>query len=157
MPEAREQDTDERPAVQAPAEPAVESPAKPIERTPPTLEETLRWVGFRLDDITGEGVAKVESVYVDAEDEKPRWLLVKLGLLGKHCFVPAADAVGGAGRIWVPYEREWIRQAPEMRGGKPLNQEAEMRLCLYWGFAAADRAREIENRETDSLTTKPVD
>jgi hypothetical protein len=154
MPDTQEHDTDERPAVSEPA--AEVSAPEPIERTPPSLEETRRWHGFRLDDITGETVAKVEGIFVDAADERPRWLLVKLGFMGKHCLVPVGDAVGGAGRVWVPYEREWIRQAPETRGGKPLDQQAELAQCVYWGFAAADRAREIQEREAESLTARPV-
>jgi hypothetical protein len=154
MAETKEQDTAQQPVVEAPA--ADVAAPEPIERTPPSLEETRRWNGFRLDDITGETVAKVESVYVDAQDQQPRWLLVKLGFFGKHCLIPAADAVGGAGRIWVPYEREWIRQAPEMRGRKPLDQRSELSQCVYWGFAAADRAREIQGRDESSVTARPA-
>jgi PRC-barrel domain len=154
MPETREQSTDEQPAA-APS-PGEANAVDAIERTPPSSEETRHWLGFRLDDITGEAVGKVESNYVDTEDEQPRWLLVKLGLFGKHCLIPAADAVGGAGRVWVPYEREWIRQAPEARGGKPLDQETELGLCMYWGFAAADRAREIQDREAKAVSVRPA-
>jgi len=158
MPDAQEQDTAERPAVEAPdpqPQGAAPEAPKPIERKPLSLEETRSWHGFRLDDITGETVAKVESVYVDAQDQQPRWLHVKLGFFGKQCMIPAADAVGGAGRIWVPYEREWIRQAPETRGGRPLDARTELALCNYWGFAAADRARELQGRNAEDVTAHP--
>lgn len=143
-----EPDTEEKPKVEATPQ------ADPPKRTPIGLDEARRWGGFRLDDISGETVAKVESIYVDAGTGEPRWLQVKLGFFGKHCLVPVADAVGGAGRVWLPYEREWIRQAPDARPGKPLDQQAELALCTYWGFAAANRAREIEGREANAMTAR---
>ena len=35
------------------------------------------------------------------------------------------DAVAGTGHVWVPYEKDLIRRAPQITPGMPLAQELE--------------------------------
>jgi len=49
----------------------------------PGLEDVKAWEGYRVDDVTGQGVARVEGLFVDGESDQPTWLLVKLGRFGK--------------------------------------------------------------------------
>ena len=123
----------------------------------PTLEEASTWAGFRLDDMSGSGVGKVDGVYVDSESERPEWLLSRMGRFGHHCLVPARDAVAGVGRVWVPYTREQIRKAPKIEPKAGLTCAREKELLAHYGIGAeAGRAAEIAGRNDEAVTTRPA-
>ncbi len=64
---------------------------------PPPLEEALGWIGFRVDDMNGSRVARVQDIYVDTKDGEPVWVVVKVGRFGKVTAIPYADCADGAG------------------------------------------------------------
>ena len=81
----------------------------------PDLNEALAWTGYRVDDVYGARVGTVQDVYVDHETDRPCWLLVKMGRFSDaHALLPLNDAVAGAGHIWIPYEKDLIRRAPQI-------------------------------------------
>jgi hypothetical protein len=115
------------------------------------------WAGHRLDEIGGDGVGKVEGVFVDEQTGKPEWVLARTGRFGHHTLVPARDAVEGVGRVWVPYTRDQIRGAPKVSPGKPLGRDTERELLEHYGIAAdAGRFAELEKRPADAVTAKPA-
>ena len=95
----------------------------------PSLNEALGWIGSRVDDIYGANVGRLEDVWIDPGTGAPRWLLVKEGKFGgRTTLIPFEDATAGAGHVWVPYEREIVRTAPEIAPGAPLTQHVEATL-----------------------------
>jgi PRC-barrel domain len=124
---------------------------------PPPLKEALGWIGFRVDDMNGTRLARVLSIYVDAADGEPVWVLVKLGRFGKVTAVPYADCADGPGRIWVAHGRKVVRGAPSVSGGKPLTREEEVALCEHY-FIRPDRGRhaQVESRTYETVTAKPA-
>jgi hypothetical protein len=133
--------------------------AEPTEtETPPrpSAEEIGGWTGFRLDEIAGAGVGKVEGAFVDEAGGEPVWLLARMGRFGHHTLVPARDAVAGVGRVWVPYTRDQIRQAPKVRPAEPLTAEVERQLLEHYGIGSgAGRASEIADRDPGAVSAKP--
>lgn len=125
--------------------------------SPPPLKEALGWVGFRVDDMNGTRVARVEGIEVDAADGEPVWVVVKLGRFGKVTAVPYGDCADGPGRIWVAHGRKVIRGAPPVESGKPLTREREIALCEHY-FIGPDRGRHavVEGRGPETLTAKPA-
>ncbi|HNC06671.1 MAG TPA: hypothetical protein PLS38_10260, partial [Solirubrobacterales bacterium] len=91
----------------------------------PSLEDIKAWEGYRLDDMTGQGVARVEGLFVDGESGQPTWVLVKLGRFGKVVPISIRECAAAAGRVWTPYDREVIRNAPAVDPALPLNREQE--------------------------------
>ena len=91
------------------------------------------WAGLRLDCPGARGVGKVVGAVAGA-DEKT-WLLVRAGRLGRLTAVPAGDAVEGAGRVWVPYPRELLREAPRIDSQGELDPAAERGLREHYGIA----------------------
>jgi hypothetical protein len=79
------------------------------------------WAGLRLDCRGARGIGKVTAV-------TDGWLVVRAGRLGRLTAVPGADAVQGAGRVWVPYERDLIRSAPRLESVGGLDAERERAL-----------------------------
>jgi hypothetical protein len=83
------------------------------------------WVGLRLDCRGARGTGKVAAVAGE-------WLVVRAGRLGRLTAVPAADAVQGAGCVWVPYERDLIRSAPRLESAGELDAERERALREHY-------------------------
>jgi hypothetical protein len=124
---------------------------------PPGAEEAKGWVGFRLDEIAGAGVGKVEGVFVDESSGEPVWLLARMGRFGHHTLVPGRDAVEGVGRVWVPYTRDQIRRAPKVQPAVALTAEAERQLLEHYRIdSEAGRAAEIADHDATDVTATPV-
>jgi PRC-barrel domain len=119
----------------------------------PAIDEIEGWFGWRLDDIGGGGVGKVEGAYVDADSGDPEWLLVRVGRFGRRSLVPVRTAVGAVGRVWVPYPRETLRGAPRVEPGEPLDLERETALAEHF---ATDRAERLAGRPPGSVMSRPV-
>jgi hypothetical protein len=118
--------------------------------------EALSWIGFRVDDVYGARVGTVEDVYVDQETDAPCWLLTKMGRFSEvYALVPVRDAVAGAGHVWVPYEKDLIRRAPQVSVGMPVSQAAESTLCAHYGVMSS-RGAEIANIPGTALTAASV-
>ncbi|MFL5871707.1 MAG: hypothetical protein ACJ75R_11530 [Solirubrobacterales bacterium] len=127
--------------------------------TPPTpsADEVRGWVGFRLDEIAGAGVGKLEGMFVDESGGAPVWLLARMGRFGHHTLVPGRDAVAGVGRVWVPYTRDQIRRAPMAHPNPPLTAAPARQLLEHYGIASdAGRTAEIAEREPGAVTAKPA-
>jgi hypothetical protein len=73
------------------------------------VPEALSWIGMRIDDAYGARVGAVHDVYLEA-DGSPRWIFT----LRRRVLIPGWDAIAGAGRVWVPYQRELIASAPKL-------------------------------------------
>lgn len=103
----------------------------------PSLNEALDWIGWRVDDIYGADVGRLDDVWIDPGTGSPRWLLVKEGRFsGRSTLIPFEDATAGAGHVWVPYERDVVRAAPEVQAGAPLTQELETALRAHYSATA---------------------
>jgi hypothetical protein len=86
------------------------------------------WVGLRLDATDGQ-LGKIAAVLGDG----PAWLLVRPARLGGTTAVPAAEAVEGAGSVWVPYPRDVVRKAPKVESGE-LDEATERGLREHYGL-----------------------
>jgi PRC-barrel domain len=108
-------------------------------------------VGRRADDVYGARIGKVAAVYLELEQEGLSWLAVRLGHFGReHVLVPAQDAIFGPGRVWVPYARDLVQQAPTLPDpGAPLRRAEVDALAGYYavdGPAAVGSPSEIVAR-----------
>lgn len=123
---------------------------------PPEAREVADWSGYRVDDISGHSVARVQGLFVDAESGRPAWLLVKLGRFGKTVPVSMRECAAAAGRVWVPHEREVIKDAPAIDPEIPLNREQEMQVLDYYGIPdTVGRGAEIASRPGGAETSRP--
>ena len=125
---------------------------------PAPLKEALGWVGFRVDDMNGSRVARVEGIYVDAESFEPVWVIVKVGRFGKVTALPYAECADGPGRIWIAHGRKVVRSAPAIQPGKGLTREQELELCDHF-LIRPDRGRHeaVDSRPEGAVTSEPAD
>ncbi|MBK5110841.1 MAG: hypothetical protein JJE10_05655 [Thermoleophilia bacterium] len=121
----------------------------------PSLEDVRQWVGYRVDEISGHGVARVEAVLVDQESGEPAWLVAKLGRFGKMVPISIRECAAAAGKVWVPYDREVIREAPAIDPTLPLNREQERLVLDHYGIPeAVGRGAEIASRSEGQVTSQ---
>ena len=102
----------------------------------PGLQEALGWVGFRVDDIYGAKIGTVADVWVKPSSGRPRWILIRGGRFGgHHRVIPFKEATAGDGHVWVPFEREAVRQAPAISPGESLSPDLDARLEAHYRAA----------------------
>jgi len=70
--------------------------------------------------------------------------------------VSVRECAAAAGRVWVPHDREVIREAPAVDPAMPLNREQELQVLAYYGIPeTVGRGAEIAERPEGSTTAKP--
>jgi uncharacterized protein (TIGR02271 family) len=89
-----------------------------------------------------EKIGKVGQVYLDDQTGEPTFMTVSTGLFGtKETFVPVKDAREENGDLYVPYTKDFIKDAPNMDPDEHLSEEEQDRLYAYYagqgGYAAA--------------------
>ncbi|MDQ2623436.1 MAG: hypothetical protein M3Y45_10420 [Actinomycetota bacterium] len=121
----------------------------------PGLEDVRAWEGYRVDEIGGHSVARIEGLFVDQETGDPAWVLAKLGRFGKVVPISVRECAAAAGRVWVPHDREVIRNAPAVDPTMPLNREQEQQVLSYYGIPdTVGRGAEIKDRPATAVTAQ---
>lgn len=86
-------------------------------------------------DQSDETVGGVGQVYVDDNTGAPAWVSVKTGFFGtKETLVPLANADYDDGRIRVPYEKSYVKDAPNIDADQHLNESDQDELYGYYGL-----------------------
>jgi len=144
---------DPKPEATGPEAAASDATAKDAPQ--PSLDDVKAWEGYRVDDLSGQSVARVEGLFVDAETNEPAWVLAKLGRFGKTVPISIRECAAAAGRVWTPHDREVIRNAPFVDPAMPLNREQEMQVLEYYGIPeTVGRGREIKDRAPGAVTSQ---
>jgi uncharacterized protein (TIGR02271 family) len=110
----------------------------------------------------GGKIGTAGQVYVDDETGRPEWVTVRTGFLGANeSFVPLADASVSGGRVTVPYDKDTVKNAPNVDPeGRHLDVSEEQSLYQYYGasygqgagYADAGRRRTTEGSGDDAMT-----
>jgi hypothetical protein len=111
------------------------------------------WHGKMLLDSDGEKIGKLQDVYVDVENDKPRFATVKEGFISRHLtFVPLSVGIKvGADELQVAVTKEQIKSAPNIeQPGDELSQADEAALYHHYelNYTApdAERGRRLARR-----------
>lgn len=80
-------------------------------------------------------IGKAGQVYVDAASGEPEWLCVNTGLFGtKESFVPLTDAQFKGDDVYVAFDKDQVKQAPNIDPtDEGIMAEQERRLYDYYG------------------------
>src|SRR4051794_34524780 len=102
--------------------------------------------------VYGKDGAKIGSagqVYLDDESGAPEWVSVRTGLFGtKESFVPLSEATFSDDRIEVPFDKERVKDAPQIDPDGSLSRAEEDELYTYYGLAASGGRRPGEPADT---------
>ncbi|MFD1539151.1 PRC-barrel domain-containing protein [Nonomuraea guangzhouensis] len=86
----------------------------------------------------GEEIGKVGQVYLSDSTGEPEWVTVRTGLFGvRQTFVPLMNARRSGAEIRVPFDKETIKDAPNIDVDGRLSLAEEARLYRHYGIRAS--------------------
>lgn len=98
-------------------------------------------------DRDGDKVGTVGQLYLTNDTDAPSWVTVNTGFFGtKESFIPLAEATYADGTIPVPYEKSFIKDAPNVDEHGEISVEQEDELYRYY---------RIDDGATSSMPTRP--
>jgi uncharacterized protein (TIGR02271 family) len=104
-----------------------------------TQQNVREWRGRTLVDRDGDKIGKIEDVYLDRRSGEPEWVAVKTGLLGSNVsFVPIEGATPEGDDIRAAYEKDLVKDAPNVDPDGELSPEEERRLYQHYGRSDYD-------------------
>ncbi len=107
-------------------------PNASLVRTRADLES---WIDRIAIDRHGQRVGVIVDAYANDISGAPEWLAVVTGLFGSRLsFVPLSGAVEVDGHVRVPFERQFIKDSPNVEADGRLDGEEETRLYRYYGL-----------------------
>ncbi len=100
-------------------------------------------------DTNGDKVGSVGQVYLDDATNEPTFVTVKTGLFGmKETFVPLNQASQAQDGLTVPFDKDFIKDAPNVDADGSLTPEEEQRIYEYYSL---DYTAGRGNRDRDGL------
>jgi uncharacterized protein (TIGR02271 family) len=101
----------------------------------PTTADTQTWIGRQLVGADHDKIGKIDQVYVDRQTGEPKFLAVKTGLFGSNVsLVPVDDARGHRDEVEVPYDKDQVKDAPNIDADAELSAQEEQRLYEHYGL-----------------------
>ena len=101
----------------------------------PDVNTVRSWQGATMVARDGDKVGTIESIYVDDQTGEPEWALVNTGLFGtRSTFVPIAQASASGDQVQVPFEKQLIKDAPNMDPDGHLSEQEEQELWRHYGL-----------------------
>ncbi|MFL0421511.1 PRC and DUF2382 domain-containing protein [Micrococcus luteus] len=94
----------------------------------------------------GDKIGSVGQVYLDDVTNEPTFVTVKTGLFGaRETFVPLQQAQTTADGITVPFEKSFVKDAPNVDADGSLTPEEEQRIYEYYSmeYSAVDHDGDV--------------
>ncbi|MEU4544378.1 PRC-barrel domain-containing protein [Nonomuraea dietziae] len=102
-----------------------------------TQEQIPAVLDHDVYDANGSKIGEVKHLFLDEATGRPEWLCIKTGLFGtKETFVPMRDAELVADHVEVPYDKDRVKDAPnvDVDAGGYLSADEERELYRYYGM-----------------------
>jgi len=103
----------------------------------------------------GDKIGTVGQVYLDDQTSQPTFVTVKTGLFGtKETFVPVSQATQSADGLQVPFDKAFVKDAPNVDADGSITPAEERRIYEYYSLdyqgtaAGADRGVTGTGRDT---------
>jgi uncharacterized protein (TIGR02271 family) len=101
----------------------------------PNIDTVQDWQGRTMVDPTGGKLGTIADIYLDNDTGQPEWATVTTGLFGtKQTFVPLAQARAKGDSVQVPYDKNQVKNAPNMQADGKLSQDDEAELYRHYGL-----------------------
>jgi len=114
--------------------------------------DTVRgWQGRTMVDRDGDRIGNIDAIYVDDQTGEPEWALVNTGFFGtRSTFVPIAQATPRGDQVLVPYEKQRVKDAPNMDPDGHLSEQEEQELWRHYGLEYGGYAAAGTTADTDT-------
>ena len=100
-----------------------------------TQDQLATLQGTTVYDRNGEKIGSVGQVYTAGDPDQPLWASVNMGLFGaRETLVPLADAEMRGDDMQVPYDKSFVKDAPNVDVGvaEPVSVEDADRLYEHY-------------------------
>jgi len=95
----------------------------------------------------GEKIGSIGTVYLDNNTGKPAWVTVKTGLFGNNeSFVPLDQAEQTSDGLRLPYDKDRVKDAPNIETDRELSEQEEDQLYTYYGLAGTTGTAGLTDR-----------
>ncbi len=102
-------------------------------------------IGQTVHGSDGEKIGTVGQVYLDDETQQPQFITVSTGMLGtSESFVPVEAADATADGVTVPYDKDKVKNAPNVDTDGHISPEEEQQIFTYYGLAYGDGRTDVE-------------
>jgi uncharacterized protein (TIGR02271 family) len=99
------------------------------------------WYDRTIVDFEGAKIGKIADVYFDNGSQRPEWALVHTGLFGtRETIVPITSASTRGDDLVVPYEKSFVKDAPNVGSDEELSDADEATLAKYSGLQYSGRS-----------------
>jgi uncharacterized protein (TIGR02271 family) len=108
-------------------------------------------------DRDGAKIGKVEDVFYDNDTGAPEWLLVHTGLFGMRAtFVPLAATRPQGDDIVVSYDKDFVKDAPNVGNEDELSEADEQTLAAYYSleYTQQPQSNSERGRSGDNAMTR---
>jgi uncharacterized protein (TIGR02271 family) len=105
-----------------------------------TQNQVRDLIGSELLDANGDKIGKIGQIFLDDQTGQPEWATVNTGLFGTNeSFVPVADAEVSGDALRVSYDKDRVKDAPNVDvDGGHLDEAQEAELYRYYGLEYTD-------------------
>ena len=101
----------------------------------PDVDTVRGWQNATMVDRDGDRIGNIDAIYVDDQTGEPEWALVNTGFFGtRSTFVPIAQATARGDQVQVPYEKQLVKDAPNMDPDGHLSEQEEQELWRHYGL-----------------------
>src|SRR5918911_712394 len=114
-------------------------------------------IGGTAYSTDGDKIGSIGTVYLDNASGEPAWVTVKTGLFGSsESFVPLDQAEQTNDGIRVPYDKERVKNAPNIETDRELSEQEEDQLYAYYGLGGGT-TQGYESTTTSGTTSGTTD
>jgi uncharacterized protein (TIGR02271 family) len=126
----------------------------------PDVDTVRNWQGSTMVDRDGDRIGNIDAIYVDDQTGEPEWALVNTGIFGtRSTFVPIAQASAHRDQVQVPYEKQLVKDAPNMDPDGHLSEQEEQELWRHYGLeygSGHDAAGTTTSEDRDTVDRDTV-
>ncbi len=98
------------------------------------IDTALDWRGRTVRGSDGEKIGTFGDVFLDQETDRPAWGGVRTGLFGRHeSYVPLDRIEDDGEDLRVPFDKQLVKDAPQIEPDVALSTEEEQALYAHYG------------------------
>src|SRR5918995_5530917 len=97
------------------------------------------WLGHDAYDRNGNKIGEIADIYYDDATGRPEWLAIRTGLFGLNTtFAPIAGSTGQGDDLVLAYDKDLVKDAPNLDPAGSLTAEEERELYAHYDFSWGD-------------------
>jgi uncharacterized protein (TIGR02271 family) len=101
----------------------------------------------------GDKIGSVGQVYLDDQSGQPSFVTVKTGLFGtKETFIPVSEATQSADGLQVPFDKTFVKDAPNVDADGSITPAEERRIYEYYSLDFQGTAAGADRGVTGTVT-----